>query len=117
MELQMEETLSTSISEVSSTHSTTSEEVEDQKTLVVAITGASGNVAYSLAFMIGQGAMFGPSRSVILHLIGRPSSLKEVEGLKLELDDADYELLEDIKVFDNCLDGFKDIDIALLVGG
>lgn len=96
--------------------------VEDEMTevkapLKVAITGASGNVAYSLAFMIGEGQMFGTSQPLILHLISRPKSIPAVEGLKYELEDCGYSLLEDIVVCDSLETGFSDIDIALLVGG
>lgn len=68
----------------------TSSEVisKERAPLKVAITGASGNVAYSLAFMIGQGQMFGPSQPIILHLISRAKSAPAVEGLKYELEDC-----------------------------
>lgn len=89
----------------------------ETKALRIAITGASGNVAYSLAFMVGQGQMFGASQPVILHLISRPSSIQAVKGLKFELEDSGMPLLEDIVVCDSLEKGFENIDIALLVGG
>jgi len=90
---------------------------QERSAMRIAITGASGNVAYSLAFMVGQGQMFGSGQPIILHLISRPSSIKAVEGLKCELEDCGMPLLEDIVICDSLQKGFENVDIALLVGG
>jgi len=80
------------------------------------ITGAVGNIGYSMAFMIGQGRMFGPDQGVILHLFDIPLKEKELKGLAMELDDCAFPLLRKIVYTVDPLLAFKDIDFGVFCG-
>jgi malate dehydrogenase len=84
----------------------------------VAITGAAGQIGYSLLFRIASGAMFGPDQPVILQLIEAPieKALKALEGVAMELDDCAFPLLKGIVQTDKAEVGFKDANWCLLVG-
>ena len=62
----------------------------------VAITGAAGQIGYSLLFRIASGAMFGPNQKVALNLIEIEPGMKALEGVVMELEDCAFPLLEDI---------------------
>ena len=84
----------------------------------VAVTGAAGQIGYSLLFRIASGAMFGPDRPVILQLIEAPfeKAMKALEGVAMELDDCAFPLLKGIVMTDQPEVGFKDANWCLLVG-
>ncbi len=84
----------------------------------VAVTGAAGQIGYSLLFRIASGAMFGPDRPVILQLIEAPfeKAMKALEGVAMELDDCAFPLLKGIVMTDQPEVGFKDANWSLLVG-
>jgi len=82
----------------------------------VAVTGGAGQIAYSLLFRIASGEMFGLDQPIALHILELPDVLKQVEGVKMELQDCAFPLLRDILVGSNPLEIFKDINFALLVG-
>ena len=84
----------------------------------VAVTGAAGQIGYSLLFRIASGHMFGPDQPVILQLIEIPveKAMKALEGVAMELDDCAFPLLKDIVLTDNGETGFKDANWSLLVG-
>ncbi|AHF89625.1 malate dehydrogenase [Opitutaceae bacterium TAV5] len=84
----------------------------------VAVTGAAGQIGYSLLFRIASGAMFGPEQPVILQLIEVPVEkvLKALEGVAMELDDCAFPLLKNIILTDKPEVGFKDANWSLLVG-
>ena len=84
----------------------------------VAVTGAAGQIGYSLLFRIASGHMFGPDQPVILQLIEIPveKAMKALEGVAMELDDCAFPLLKDIVLTDNGETGFKDASWSLLVG-
>lgn len=84
----------------------------------VAVTGAAGQIGYSLLFRIASGAMFGPDQPVILQLIEAPieKALKALEGVAMELDDCAFPLLKGIVQTDKPEIGFKDANWVLLVG-
>jgi len=86
--------------------------------LRVAVTGAAGQIGYSLLFRIASGAMFGPDQPVILQLIEAPfeKALKALEGVAMELDDCAFPLLKGIVQTDQPEVGFKDANWCLLVG-
>ena len=86
--------------------------------LRVAVTGAAGQIGYSLLFRIASGAMFGPDQPVILQLIEAPieKALKALEGVAMELDDCAFPLLKGIIQTDKAEVGFKDANWCLLVG-
>lgn len=82
----------------------------------VAVTGAAGNIGYALCFMLAQGQAFGQNQPIILHLIELPFVVEQMKGLQLELEDGAFELLYGIKCFTDEVQGFKDVDYAILVG-
>lgn len=84
----------------------------------VAVTGAAGQIGYSLLFRIASGAMFGPEQPVILQLIEAPieKALKALEGVAMELDDCAFPLLKGIIQTSDPAVGFKDANWCLLVG-
>src|SRR6186713_3636665 len=82
----------------------------------IAITGAAGQIGYSLVFRIASGAMFGPSQPVILHLIEIEPALPALQGVVMELDDCAFPLLKGVIPTASLDEGFRDVNWALLVG-
>jgi malate dehydrogenase len=82
----------------------------------VAVTGAAGQIGYSLLFRIASGSMFGAEQPVILHLIEIEPALPALGGVVMELDDCAFPLLKGIVATANLDEGFKDVNWALLVG-
>ncbi|MEY3744422.1 MAG: hypothetical protein RLZ48_100 [Actinomycetota bacterium] len=82
----------------------------------VAVTGAAGQIGYSLLFRIASGAVFGPDQPVILQLLEITPALGALEGVKMELDDCAFPLLAGIVGTDNAEVAFGDADAAFLVG-
>jgi malate dehydrogenase len=84
----------------------------------VAITGAAGQIGYSLLFRIASGAMFGPDQPVILHLIEIPDekAMAALGGVVMELDDCAFPLLKGIVPTSSLDEGFRGVNWALLVG-
>jgi len=84
--------------------------------LRVAVTGAAGQIGYSLLFRIASGAMFGPSQPVVLHLIEIEPALKALNGVVMELDDCAFPLLKGVVPTADLDEGFRGVSWALLVG-
>jgi len=82
----------------------------------VAVTGAAGQIGYSLLFRIASGSMFGPSQPVILHLIEIEPALPALNGVVMELDDCAFPLLKGVVPTANLDEGFRGVNWALLVG-
>lgn len=82
----------------------------------VAVTGAAGQIGYSLLFRIANGDMLGKDQPVILHLLDITPALPAVNGVVMELQDCAFPLLQNVVVSDDPNVAFKDIDVALLVG-
>lgn len=82
----------------------------------VAVTGAAGQIGYSLLFRIASGSMFGPDQPVILHLIEIEPALPALNGVVMELDDCAFPLLKEIVPTANLEEGFRGVNWALLVG-
>ena len=82
----------------------------------VAVTGAAGQIGYSLLFRIASGAMLGPDTPVILQLLEITPALKALEGVRMELDDCAFPLLAGVVGTDDADTAFGDVDVALLVG-
>ena len=87
-----------------------------QNPIHVAVTGAAGQIGYSLLFRIASGAMFGPEQPVVLHLIEIPPALPALKGVAMELDDCAFPLLQGIVPTADLGEGFRDVNWALLVG-
>ena len=83
----------------------------------VAVTGAAGQIGYSLLFRIASGAMFGPAQPVILHLIEIEPALKVLNGVVMELDDCAFPLLQGVVATSDLDEGFRGVNWALLVAG
>jgi malate dehydrogenase len=82
----------------------------------VAVTGAAGQIGYSLLFRFASGSMLGPDTPVILQLLEITPALGALNGVKMELDDCAFPLLADIVCTDDANVAFGDADVALLVG-
>ncbi len=82
----------------------------------VAVTGAAGQIGYSLLFRIASGAMFGADQPVILHLIEIEPALPALRGVVMELDDCAFPLLKGVMATANLDEGFRGVNWALLVG-
>ena len=82
----------------------------------VAVTGAAGQIGYSLLFRIASGSMFGPEQPVQLSLIEIPAALGALEGVVMELHDCAFPLLKGIMPTADLDEGFRDANWALLVG-
>ena len=82
----------------------------------VAVTGAAGQIGYSLLFRIASGSMFGPDQPVILHLVEIEPALPALGGVVMELQDCAFPLLRGIVATASLDEGFKGVNWALLVG-
>ncbi len=82
----------------------------------IAISGAAGQIAYSLLFRIANGDLLGKDQPVILQLLDLPQAQAAVKGVVMELEDCAFGLLQDIIITDDPKIAFKDADFVLLVG-
>ncbi len=82
----------------------------------VAVTGAAGQIGYSLLFRIASGAMLGPNTPIILELLEITPALGALEGVKMELEDCAFPLLQQVVCTDSGDVAFGDADVAMLVG-
>jgi len=82
----------------------------------VAVTGAAGQIAYSLLFRIAAGEMLGPDQPLILQLLEIPLAMKALEGVVMELDDCAFPLVRGIETADDPKQAFREVDFAMLVG-
>ena len=82
----------------------------------IAVTGAAGQIGYSLLPRIAAGEMFGPDVKVILQLLEIPPALEALKGVAMELDDCAFPLIEDIIVTSDLEGAFKEANLCLLVG-
>lgn len=84
--------------------------------LRVAVTGAAGQIGYSLIFRIAAGDLLGRDQPLHLHLLEITPALGALEGVVMELRDGAYPLLHDIVATDRAEEAFDQVDVALLVG-
>lgn len=82
----------------------------------VTVTGAAGQICYSLLFRIASGEMLGNDQPVILNLLEITPALKVCEAVAMELNDCAFPLVKDIVVTDDPAVAFKDANIGLMVG-
>ncbi|GAA1838998.1 malate dehydrogenase [Microlunatus capsulatus] len=82
----------------------------------VAVTGAAGQICYSLLFRIASGSMLGPDQPVELRLLEITPALKALEGVVMELDDCAFPLLAGVQIGDDPNQVFDGVNIACLVG-
>jgi malate dehydrogenase len=82
----------------------------------VAVTGAAGQISYSLIFRIASGSMLGPDQPVILQLLEIPPAMNALQGVLMELNDCAFPLVAGVIATDDANVAFKDVDYAMLVG-
>jgi malate dehydrogenase len=82
----------------------------------VAVTGAAGQIGYSLLFRIASGSMLGPDQPVVLHMLEITPALEGLRGVAMELEDCAFPLLAGMVQTDDADIAFGDVDVALLVG-
>lgn len=82
----------------------------------VAITGAAGQICYSIIFRIASGSMLGSDQPVIFQLLEIPSALEALKGTVMELNDCAFPLVAGVVATDDANVAFKDADYAILVG-
>ncbi len=82
----------------------------------VTVTGAAGQIGYSLVFRIASGQLLGPDQPVDLRLLEIPPAMGALEGVAMELVDCAFPLLANLDLHDNPEEGFEGTNIALLVG-
>ena len=82
----------------------------------ITVTGAAGQISYSLLFRIAAGEMLGPNQPVILQMLEITPALDALKGVAMELEDCAFPLLEGMTCTDDVEQAFKDADYALLVG-
>lgn len=85
-------------------------------TIRVAVTGAAGQVAYSMLGRLASGEVFGKDTKVILQLLEIPQAMQALEGVAMELDDCSFPTLQDVVLTDDANKAFRDVNWALLVG-
>jgi malate dehydrogenase len=96
--------------------SPTSSRKMSKQPLRIAVTGAAGQISYSLLPLIANGTMFGPNQDVILHLLEVSFVMEALNGIVLELEDGAYPLLREVVATSDAEVAFKDVDVAILVG-
>ncbi len=82
----------------------------------VAITGAAGQISYSLIFRVAAGEMLGPDQPVILQLLEIPPAMDALSGVVMEVNDCAFPLVQEVIATDQPDVAFKDADVCLLVG-
>ncbi|OMC22069.1 malate dehydrogenase [Mycobacterium colombiense] len=84
--------------------------------LKVAVTGAAGQIGYSLLFRLASGSLLGPDRPIELRLLEIEPALKALEGVVMELDDCAFPLLAGVEIGADANKIFDGVNLALLVG-
>lgn len=87
-----------------------------KKTIKVAVTGASGNIANHLLFMLASGEVYGKDQPIALQLLGSERSKEALEGVAMELEDSLYPLLREVSIGTDPYEIFGDADWALMIG-
>jgi malate dehydrogenase len=82
----------------------------------VGITGAAGQICYSLLFRVARGEVFGPDQPVHLQLLDLPQAQAAVRGVVMELEDCAFPLLAGVTITDDPAVAFRDVSAAILVG-
>ena len=82
----------------------------------MAVTGAAGQIGYSLLFRIASGSMLGAEQPVILQMLEIPQAMDALAGVVMELEDCAFSLLSEVTISDDPEEAFADAEIAILVG-
>jgi len=86
------------------------------KPVVVCVSGAAGNIAYSVLFGIGRGKLLGPNQPIELRLLDIPPMMAKVQGVVMEINDCAFPLLTKIVATDDYQTAFEGCEVALLIG-
>lgn len=87
-----------------------------KQTMRIAVTGAAGQIGYSLLFRIAAGEMLGRDQPLQLQLLEIPPAMDALNGVVMELEDCAFPLLQKIVATDSPEEAFSDVDLAILVG-
>ena len=87
-----------------------------KRPIPIAVTGAAGQINYSLLFRLAAGELLGADQPIILHLLEIPPAMKALEGVVMELNDCAYPLLQKIVMTDDPKVAFDGVEYAFLVG-
>jgi malate dehydrogenase len=82
----------------------------------VAVTGAAGQIGYSIVFRIASGQLLGPEQPIALSLLEIPQAMGALDGVAMELTDCAFPLLTELDLHDNADDAFDGVNLALLIG-
>ncbi len=82
----------------------------------IAVTGAAGQISYSLLFRLAAGALLGPDQPIVLHLLEITPAMNALQGVLMELKDCAFPLLHRVEVTDDPRAAFKNVDYVFLVG-
>jgi malate dehydrogenase len=82
----------------------------------VAVTGAAGQIGYSIVFRIASGQLLGPEQPLELSLLEIPQAMGALEGVAMELTDGAFPLLSGLDLHDDPADAFEGVNVALLIG-
>ncbi|WP_020563173.1 malate dehydrogenase [Methylosarcina fibrata] len=82
----------------------------------IAVTGAAGQISYSLLFRLASGSLLGPEQPIVLHLLEIPAAMNSLRGVVMELQDCASPLLYRVETTDDPRIAFKNVDYAFLVG-
>ena len=82
----------------------------------IAVTGAAGQISYSLLFRLAAGSLLGSEQPIVLHLLEIPSAIPALQGVVMELKDCASPLLRRVEITDDPRVAFKNVDYAFLVG-
>ena len=82
----------------------------------IAVTGAAGQIAYSLIFRLAAGELLGREQPIALHLLEVPQVLEALRGVEMELQDCAFPLVKEVKIGSNAEEVFEGVDTVFLVG-
>lgn len=82
----------------------------------IAVTGAGGQIAYSLLFRLAAGELFGKEQPIALHLLEVPQVIESLKGVEMELQDCAFPLLQEVRVGSDPMQVFEGVDTVFLVG-
>ena len=86
-------------------------------TTKVCVTGAAGQIGYSVLPMIASGQFLGPDTRIDLHLLDIPACQKQLSGVAMELEDCSFPLLNSVKIGDDPREILRDVDYVFFIGG
>ena len=90
---------------------------EMKKPLRVMVSGAAGQIAYSLLPLLCNGKVFGADQRIVLHLLDIPPAMTALNGVRMELEDGAYPLLRSVLCTSDAAEALKGVDVAVFVGG